>query len=178
MTGEDYILEVPVHLLSSPLKQRTVRNLNRSHVQELKESFEKHQAKNVFNTLAVHIPNMFPMHVTKQDVLEGKYMLEVLGGNHTRQALTEVQKNVKVPSVIYTGLTNDQALAIGYEHNKKNEKSRLMTFTENVLLFRRKLHGNPDQTLSQTQRAQWKKTMADILGTTVSIQLFIHVHTH
>ena len=103
-----------------------------------------------------------------------KFLVGTIHDRHSQRS----KKNVKVPSVIYTGLTNDQALAIGYEHNKKNEKSRLMTFTENVLLFRRKLHGNPDQTLSQTQRAQWKKTMADILGTTVSIQLFIHVHTH
>ena len=167
ITGEDYILEVPVHLLSNPLQTRAVRDLNEAHVQELKDSFQV-KKKSIFSTLAVHIPNVFPMYVTKNAILEGKHTLEVLGGNHTRQALMEIDETIKVPVTIYAGLSNDQALVIGYEHNKKNEKSRLMTFTETVVLFRRKLTGDPDQALSQTQRTQWNRKMAEILGTTVS----------
>ena len=41
------------------------------------------------------------------DILNGTSVMEVLGGNHTRQVLTELQYSENVPVVIYAGLTND-----------------------------------------------------------------------
>ena len=71
------------------------------------------------------------------DILNGTFVIEVLGGNHTRQALTELQYSENVPVVIYAGLTNDQALYLGYEHNRIHHNNRVMTFEEDVMIFRK-----------------------------------------
>ena len=67
--------------------------------------------------------------------------VEVLGGNHTRIALQyllssgHLQKEcVKVR--IYKDLTNDEALSVGYLHNKKAEKSKKMTFMDETRLVK------------------------------------------
>ena len=124
---------------------------------------------NVLPPLCVHIPNDLPKHINITDVLDGKYSMELIGGNHTRQSLTEIQHSVNVPVVIYAGLTNDQALYLSYEHNRIHHNNRVMTFAEDVLLFRRKIVGNPDEGLNQAQRTKWWVTMADALGINVSI---------
>ncbi|XP_041485610.1 uncharacterized protein LOC121431894 [Lytechinus variegatus] len=78
-------------------------------------------------------------------------------------ALSQLGYSDHVPIVLYAGLGNDQALYLGYEHNRVHLNNRSMTYEE-VLLFRRKLPGNPDERLSQSQRMKWRKTMAQILG--------------
>ena len=88
-------------------------------------------------TLCVHIPSNLPNHINMADILNGTSVMEVLGGNHTRQALTELLYSENVPVVIYAGLTNDQALYLGYEHNRIHHNNRVMTFKEDVRLFRK-----------------------------------------
>ena len=170
ISGNDNTIEIPVSLLSSPPPQRLVRQLNQLHVAELKVGLEKHGA--VFNQLNVHIPNHLSCHINKEDLLEGRYPLETIGGNHTRQALVELGQEIMVPVIVYAGLTNNQALMVGYEHNRLHQSSRAMSFAENVLLFRSRLVADPDQGLSQAQRTKWRQRMAPILGLPVS--QFIH----
>lgn len=162
-------MEVPARLLSCPPPQRRVRELNLSHVNELKASFNRQGGNLTLPTLAVHVANAFPNHILEDDVLEGKHDLEVIGGNHTREALMDLDVDIKVPVTIYAGLSNDQALLVGYEHNKVHQSSREMTFAEDVILFRSRLVGDPEAGLTQANRTQWRKRMANILGVTVSL---------
>ncbi|XP_071509577.1 uncharacterized protein [Diadema antillarum] len=175
--GNDYIIEVPITLLSSPPQQRLVRQLNQTHVEELKVSLQKHGV--VFNNLTVHIPNHLPSHINKCDVIAGHYTLETIGGNHTREAIAKLKEQfVSVPVIVYAGLTNAQALMVGYEHNRLHLNSRAMTFEEDVSLFRRKVVGDPDKGLSQHQRTQWRQQMAGILGLPIKdIRLKYRVHS-
>ena len=94
-------------------------------------------------TLCVHIPSNLPQHINKADILHGTSVIEVLGGNHTRQVLTELQYSENVPVVIYAGLINDQALYLGYEHNRLHHSNTVMTFEEDVILFRKTGTVNP-----------------------------------
>jgi len=75
----------------------------------------------------------------------GACTVEVLGGNHTRAALTCLfQQGLhpgKVLVTIYKDLTDNEALKVGYHHNVTAELSRSMTFLEKVDIVA-KLGGN------------------------------------
>ena len=62
------------------------------------------------------------------DILKGTFVMDVLGGNHTHQAFTEIGMQDKVPVTIYVGLTNELALFLGYEHNRVHLNSHQLTF--------------------------------------------------
>ncbi|XP_071500358.1 uncharacterized protein [Diadema antillarum] len=164
---EANLLEIPVSLLSTPPKQRLVRTKNDAHVQELICSFKRLDGNIPVPTIVAHIPNTLPKYISASDVLKGIHTLEVLGGNHTFEALQFLQYTKNVPVAVYAGLTNDEALHLAYEHNSVHQHSRSMTFIEEVCLFRKKLVGDPDAGLNQSARTKWRQIMATILGANV-----------
>ena len=67
--------------------------------------------------------------------------VETLGGNHTRIALQYLHaagqlENGVVKVRIYHGLTDDEALEVGFMHNKKAELSKKMSFMDQSRLIK------------------------------------------
>jgi hypothetical protein len=85
--------------------------------------------------------------------------VEVLGGNHTREALQSLHMkgsltNSVVKVNLYRPLPVTAALAIGYQHNTLlQEKRKPMTFIDKVRLMR---HCRPDMPMSTEQFTEWK----------------------
>lgn len=90
---------------------------------------------------------------------EGYGKVEVLGGNHTREALQSLLlkgalscSTVKVN--IYKPLPVSSALAVGYQHNAiLQEKRRPMHFIDKVRLMR---YCRPSDTMTKNELLEWK----------------------
>ena len=48
-------------------------------------------------------------------------LVEVIGGNHTREALKRLAFKGKVSVRLYHNVTDEECLVIGFKHNKKHE---------------------------------------------------------
>ena len=73
--------------------------------------------------------------------------IKTLGGNHTRQALQELANENPthketyeyIMCTVYAGLSDKDALRLGYEHNKCNEVGKPTSTEDFLRLFRREL---------------------------------------
>ena len=165
-------LSIPIKNLHQPAETRLTRKPDSAHVKLLVQTM---RGKDQVNPLIVNIPNMEKSEVLLSQATKGLYHLEVIGGNHTRlafQQLNEESQQFATARVrLYAGLTDQQALWLGYQHNQQHEHSRKTTFVENVLLFRRcfeALVADPDKPRNAEKEAV-RKHLAEILDMQVSL---------
>lgn len=127
-----------VHLnnLVSPDADRLVRPISTEHVQYLEKSFQCTPGGE-FHLL---VGNMVDGEIEKAGEAGGA-KIEVIGGNHSRLALTSLHRRglraATVKCVIYQALSSEEALKIGIHHNTINSKSRQMSFVDTVGVVRR-----------------------------------------
>ena len=133
------------------------------------------------NILLGHVPDLPAAEVRREDLPKGIYEIEVIGGNHTRAALQvlrskhpEREEFSSWPVRVFAGLSDDQALKLGHEHNKAHEAARKTTFEEFCRLFRRKLTctlGTPGVSAGLRRRTltPWKKKLVALLDLEVGV---------
>ena len=148
--------------LIAPHPSRATRNIDYEHVGTLTNSFKEFDHGQL-----VIVVGMLTNEAIKLDNLhvEGTGNIEVLGGNHTRQALQSLlqrgllcEKTVKVN--LYKPLPITAALAIGYQHNAVlHEKKRPLTFMDKVKIMRQ---CRPAQQMDRTQNNEWKDMLVTI----------------
>ena len=148
-------MRVHVKNLVEPKSERKLRDLNTSHVHFLEKSLAECQGSD----FVVMAGNLLSGSIEKAEE-EGQVVIETIGGNHTRAAVNLLyQKGAREPYVIvtvYKGLTDQEALKVGWHHNSIPGRSRSMSFTEMVGLVKRHIHEN----------SMYKK-MQEIFGKTV-----------
>lgn len=153
---------VHVSNLVEPAPERKVRDIDYDHLRRLEEEYMK--SGNVFTVLVGFVNSLEYIEELQQP---GKGPVEVLGGNHTRQALLNLEKNVCVPMNIYFNISNVQALKLGWLHNEIHSSSKVTTFEEQVILFRNILEAvqrdNPN-TIQRTINGEWRSKIAQILN--------------
>ncbi len=168
-----------------------VRPLLMRHVASLKEQFENTQLL-PSNPIIVNISLPGKDNINK-DLLEkgGVYMLEVLAGNHRREALQQLlsaaetplwlkEKLKRWPMQVYLNLTKYQKIKVAYRDNMTEEYREGMTYQHIAVLFRKELLyafglGPDDPTPEVTNRkdefnsaAKWRQGIADLLSCHVS----------
>ncbi|CAG2199096.1 unnamed protein product [Mytilus edulis] len=155
-------LLVHVSNLVEPAPERKVRDIDYDHLRRLEEEYMK--SGNVFTVLVGFVNSLEYIEELQQP---GKGPVEVLGGNHTRQALLNLEKNICVPMNIYFNISNVQALKLGWLHNEIHSSSKVTTFEEQVILFRNILEAvqrdNPN-TIQRTINGEWRSKIAQILN--------------
>ncbi|KAH3863691.1 hypothetical protein DPMN_026681 [Dreissena polymorpha] len=117
--------------LAGDTPERTSRRLDPQHVDELVDSFKsgnQFKSENQFTTLV------------------GKVKVEILGGNHNREALQRL-------------LRDATALMMGYQHNTSLEKQKRLTFIDKVRLMRKVL---PPMPLAPADKKAWKEQLSII----------------
>ncbi|KAK3100259.1 hypothetical protein FSP39_017051 [Pinctada imbricata] len=148
-----------------PINERKVRDLNEKHVTELEKEFI--ETPQVFSVLIGHV--IRPDATLESIQKEGYPYIEILGGNHTRQALQNLSKrNKSIQRVcidVYKDLSTTEAIMLGVQHNAKHEHSRHTTFEDLVKLFRR-LHKDcqSKEVLPKKRAALWRQEIANIMG--------------
>ncbi|XP_060590885.1 uncharacterized protein LOC132745896 [Ruditapes philippinarum] len=130
---------------------------------------------------------MVGMVVNKPPTLDdfafpGSSTVEVLGGNHSRVALQELNLQQCVTMVLYENLSDAQALTIGLEHNRTNENAKLMNFEDDVLLFRNVLESKRKENSEKTKRQISIIWRSDLCGITqrnkVELRNSYKIHMH
>ncbi|XP_062566152.1 uncharacterized protein LOC134228509 isoform X2 [Saccostrea cucullata] len=172
-------LLVPICNLIEPAPLRKVRDLDQSHVRELEKQL-------------IDTPQVFSVligHVTAEDAsldvvqVEGFPHIEVLGGNHTRQALQNLMKREgsiqKVCIDIYKNLTPTEAMLLGLNHNAKHEYSKQTSFVEIVKLFRKLREECQSKEKSAKKCAlMWRGQAAVIMGVNTKLKNSYRTHLH
>ncbi|XP_053378538.1 uncharacterized protein LOC128548147 [Mercenaria mercenaria] len=113
-----------------------VRPHNMEHVEKLREGFlvnGKH-----FKILAA----IFISGSMDKAEVPGRVTLEVLGGNHSREALASLYSSCLVdPLVLVTvyknSLSTTECLSVAYQHNKVDELSLSMNFIDKCRILRK-----------------------------------------
>lgn len=165
-------VKVPVSSLHAPEASRLFRMAEESHVEEIKKGLV---ASNVTlgGPLICHVPGIDPAVITK-DVLEnGVYLLEVLGGNHTRVALQQLaEEDARFTSwevKVYANLCDTQALYLAHEHNRLHELGKHTSFEDYIRFFRVQLEqvlgtGTVPETVDAEKLLEWKRRLVAILA--------------
>ncbi|XP_053393670.1 uncharacterized protein LOC128555411 [Mercenaria mercenaria] len=143
--------DVHVCNLCPPHPSRSTRLLDHDHVGNLVESFQGNGCGQLVMMIGMVSPGTDLSRLREP----GEAMIEVLGGNHTREALQALEKkgaldveHVKVR--LYRSLPQTSALALGFQHNYLlHEKKRAVTFLEKVKLMR-------DCRLDNKSETEWK----------------------
>ena len=170
---------VPVDALREPRKEFRVRELDDRHVEKLKNVLRNSYNQN-YMLMAVHVDcNLEDFNPNSEDVV-----YEVIGGNHTRCALQELnrEQDMKVNVVVYCNLTYVEALSIGVKHNEERKHAKSETFSDTIKRFRRLLY-LAGGSLNQEERCDpptdtasiktWKLNLAIVEGyATVSTYCF------
>ena len=178
---------VPISSLIQPPQSRMYRQLDSSHVKTLTEEIRKFPTT---KPLILGLITMKKEHVTLKDVKEGIYEIEVIGGNHTRQVVQTLnQEDPDIPYYntwpirLYAGLSDHQALAKGYHHNRQHETMRMVTYDEEVRFFHHQLSitleeakllnadGTHPLKIPRADITKWKKRLMAIKGYVVSAHL-------
>ena len=102
--------------------------------------------------------------------LEGTGTVEVLGGNHTREALQALHRKdmlscstVRVD--LYKPLPRILALRLGYAHNTVlHEKNKPLSFIDKVRLMR---DCRPAHQMAQKETKEWQDSLATVFGVKV-----------
>ncbi|XP_053406064.1 uncharacterized protein LOC128559065 isoform X2 [Mercenaria mercenaria] len=162
--------DVHVNNLTAPHPSRATRMLHHDHVGSLTESFQDQDCGQL-----VILIGMLTSDQVQTDSLaeEDTATVEVLGGNHTRQALQSLflkglltSHTVKVN--LYKPLPLTAALAIGYQHNALlHERKRPLNFMDKVRLMRQ---CRPAVQMSKSQLNEWK----DMLVTVFRAKVIFH----
>ena len=153
-----------------PDQARKVRDLDPEHVKKLKAEFRQYRSP--FLMFAGHVPKNVDIDSLKQP--SEKPMVEVIGGQHTCAAFRELyEEGVEDCSLvnmnIFTGLTNMEALEIGFQHNEMIKLGKPLGFIDFVKMLR--FHLFSGQTVDE--RKQKKKEISLAFGFKVSISLII-----
>ena len=123
-----------------PPPQRLIRPLDKKFLEVLVKS-QRDFPSGPYLPLVGNIPDETPE--TFVPSLAKSYMIEAIGGNHNREA-TRVNKE-EFPDVthyqsrltiVYAGLSNEEAGRLATLHNLTGHLSHDMTFSETVSLFK------------------------------------------
>ncbi|XP_046584248.1 uncharacterized protein LOC124291320 [Haliotis rubra] len=165
---------VHIENLVKPKTECLIRAIDRAHVENIKrEMREKQVTKFTLIVANVSTPDMPPI----KDLQKARSCrLEVLGGNHTRQAAmelwveTEDKRYALWPCQLYHQLTEEESKALAYLHNRNHEVAKQMTFLDYVRLFRtervacQKAGASPE-----TLEFEWKEKLCHMMSLTKRI---------
>ena len=115
-----------IEQLISPADNRKVRDMDDKHVDTLVKQFNQGGFSQVSSMIGVVFG----------DMLKDLSLVEVIGGNHTREALKRVSFKGKVSVRLYHNLTDEECLSIGYKHNKIHEFAKANTFIEVIIIIK------------------------------------------
>lgn len=127
-----------------------LRPLSNTHVIRLKKAMMD-ESVGKYGVLLCNIPGVKASTVSKDDLIKGgRYSMEVLGGNHRREALQQLCHSAETkdterfhtwPVKVYAGLNDLQKSKLATEHNMedKRENKLDMSFEDHVRLIRREL---------------------------------------
>lgn len=168
---------VPTECLIQPAENRCFRSADTGHVDILQKEIA---ARSTTPTaLMCNIPHVDKDSVTEKRLRSGDYLLETIGGNHTRLALQTLAKDNPEedryktwPVAVYCRLEDAQALHLGYLHNRSHEVAKGTSFEDYILFFRRQLDDivgipRPSEISSQL-KTRWRQKLANILGMKVN----------
>lgn len=148
-----------------PAKERRTRDLDEEHVKNLESQFRTNTA--LYTVLIGHISEPCELSGLAE---AGSAKVEVLGGNHTRQALVNIGADVLVQMDIYLNLREIDALKLGWVHNEIHKFSKHASFEETVKLFHDllvQMKGNKNLGPKAVQ-SRWREQICSLTDTTVS----------
>ncbi|XP_061186956.1 uncharacterized protein LOC133195096 [Saccostrea echinata] len=168
--------ELPVEHLVQPDFINLLREPDKKHVKELEEEFLL-RPHNYFQLMVVNICGDF-------DTNYDKCHLEVIGGNHSRQALQNLLKRDDVTNkspfelrmcLIYQDLSPDEAKYIANQHNEVRKLGSDLDLVNRATFFRYALFEKsgmksaPETIATQTPTAKdvirkWKKGLEICMG--------------
>ena len=130
-------VEVHISNLIEPAASRLVRPVDPDHVRVLTEEFRRSSSQ--FVVLAGHVDDGIDTNILREP--DCGVSVETLGGNHTRIALQYLNsanqlQNGMVKVCLYQGLSDDEALEVGFLHNKQAELSKKMSFMDQARLIK------------------------------------------
>lgn len=167
---------IPTGELCEPTLSALCRPLDPSHVVKLKEAIR-------IDPILTH--SIMLGHTEDTDVTRiknGTAKVEIIGGNHTRQAIQELladdslpaslkQKLAKWPCKVYNGLHPRQKLYLAIQHNTANENIKLMLYEDVCFLMRQEWHKTCALGLSDKDRDNiWRTSLCSLLRLTVSFK--------
>lgn len=161
--------DVHVNNLTAPHPSRITRVLHHDHVDTLMDSFQENDCGQLVILVGMLTSEGINVATLKD---EGSTSIEVLGGNHTREALQSLYlkgvhtcKTVKVN--LYNPHTTTAALAIGYQHNAiLHEAKRPLCFVDKVRLMR---DCRPAVSMNKVELAEWKDMLVVVFRAKVSL---------
>lgn len=127
--------------LQQPANSRLIRSLDTTFVKKLKEKISKDPSGPGVSPVAVLCTNVRELDQF-QPRLKDVYKYEVLGGQHTSTARTELHKEhpsnplfSHILAEVYVGLSDDESLRLASRHNLNGMFIHRMTHWDYVSLF-------------------------------------------
>ena len=112
--------------------------------------------------------------------IEGTASVQVLGGNHSREALQILRTRTKSESYttennfvymdVYCNLTKEQAWYLGMSHNSIHTNSKAMNFIENIRFFHKARQDCTDKMPGETKKKiaeKWRSIISAVLNISV-----------
>ena len=154
---------VQVHIdnIIPPEDKRKVRDLDIEHVKKLKTEFRRYRSP--FLMLAGHVsPNIDIETLSSRSEVP---TVEVIGGQHTCAALKELYDEGMadcslVNMNLFKGLSDLEAIEIGFQHNEMVKLSKSLSFIDLVKMLRVQLFNGQ----TEAERKLKKKEIALAMG--------------
>jgi hypothetical protein len=160
-------VEVHIDNLIAPHPSRATRVLDHDHVGKLTESFSDNSCGQVVIFQGMLTDDMVTHSTLYQ---EGSGKVEVLGGNHTREALQTLHRKgtlgyTTVKCNLFRPLPRIFALRIGYSHNMVlHEKVKPVSFMDKARMMR---DCRPSLDMTKEETNKWKDSLKTVLGVKV-----------
>lgn len=159
-------LKIKVDLLEPPEKSTMCRPLDLSHVEDMKMAIKNNPTK---CTILIGCVN----NATVAQITSGAVGVEVIGGNHTREAVQQLRRDACTPAElkkaiefwpckVYTGLSIKEKLHLGVAHNDLHTNSKNMQFPDHCFLFRQLWRDDKSE-------SNWRNDIVAVLRLKVSM---------
>lgn len=131
-----------------PSWERLHREVDQGHIDKMEKEIRT-KPENYYHLMVVNIPNLAAKQYFRSDNLQNKYILEVIGGNHSRLALQNILKAcqpeeqhlfTKRQVKIYANLTVVEAQLIGTDSNNVHKLALNDSFPQQVQSMRTMLY--------------------------------------
>ncbi|CAH1802257.1 unnamed protein product [Owenia fusiformis] len=165
---------VPTRCLCYAAPENKVRSVNDEQVEAITDSIIKRPDAS-FSIMLGHIDSNQP--VSERDVRNGKYSIEILGGNHTLAAIkglfasdgfNDTSKYSTCQVKVYWGLARPQILQLAIDHNAVMSVHLRPKYVDIVKLFRRELTRvlnteDVPANLSKEDNKTWRSCLSTIM---------------
>ncbi|XP_070579080.1 uncharacterized protein [Ptychodera flava] len=137
--------QIVVKSLRPPSAKHTIREIRLDYVKQIEEAIMKKPATLLAQPLLGIVSDIASKDAFNPALVNG-YNINIIGGNHRREALQRLKTTPEVPVLLYVGCTDDEVVRLANLHNTVAQTLKFYDTIEKVMYCRKLLFELSNQT--------------------------------